>query len=187
MSVLIDYSALLNGGVANVAETADGQALPVEVIRRLGCDGNLIPIWLDGDGEVLAVGRQRRLATRGQRRALRAMYRTCAFPGCTVGFDHCRIHHVTYWEHGGRSDLDNLVPLCELHHHWVHEGGWTLELHPARRITLLRPDGTKSFDGVTTNRITTPTAACQRRRTPPTTAEEVATELSLALSDVHAN
>jgi Domain of unknown function (DUF222) len=56
VSVLIDYSALFQGGDARVAETADGQPLPVEVIRRLGCDGNLIPIWLDGDGEVLAVG-----------------------------------------------------------------------------------------------------------------------------------
>ena len=110
VSVLIDYTALLHGGAARVAETADGQPLPVEVIRRLGCDGTLVPIWLSGDHEVLAVGRHCRLATRAQRRALRAMYRTCAFPHCTVGFEHCRIHHVTYWEHFGRTDLDNLIP-----------------------------------------------------------------------------
>ena len=57
------------------------------MIRRLGCDGTLVPIWLGGDHEVLAVGRHCRLATRAQRRALRAMYRTCAFPHCTVGFN----------------------------------------------------------------------------------------------------
>ena len=204
--MLIDYTALLHGGKSTVAETADGQELPVEVIRRLCCDGSLVPVWLSGDLEVLAVGRQCRLATRAQRRALRAMYRTCCMPGCTVGFEHCRIHHVTFWEHVGPTDLDNMVPICELHHHLVHDGGWTLRLHTGRRITLHRPDGTISFDGVTTDRITAPSIdvrgepadrpratepspapSCRRQRPPPTTATEVAEEFLLALHEVHAN
>ena len=132
------------------------------------------------------------------------MYRTCGFPDCTVGFEHCRIHHVTYWEHFGRTDLDNLIPLCELHHHLVHEGGWTLQLHPGRRITLRRPDGTVSFDGVTTNRTTSrrstwtssipatrpgpaAPASCRRKRPPPTTVDEIAEELQLALDEICAN
>ena len=203
VSVLIDYSALVHGGEARVAETADGQHLPVEVIRRLCCDGSLVPVWLSGDLEVLAVGRQCRLATRAQRRALRAMYRTCCMPGCTVPFDACRIHHVTFWEHLGVTDLDNLVPICELHHHLVHEGAWTLTVHTGRRITLHRPDGTISFDDVTTDRTTTPTIevdtnsgepqpepaprSCQRKRPPPTTAADVAEELELALHEINAN
>jgi hypothetical protein len=184
VSVLIDYQALLHGGEALVAETGDGQALPVEVIRRLCCDGVIVPIWLGSDLEVLAVGRQQRLATRAQRRALRAMYRTCCLPDCTVPFEHCRIHHVTFWEHHGATDLDNLVPICERHHHLVHEGGWTLHLHPGRRITLHRPDGTITHDGPTTNRTT---AACQRKRPPPTTATEIAEALQLALHDIQVN
>ena len=204
VSVLIDYTALLHGGEATVAETADGQGLPVEVIRRLGCDGIVVPIWLTGDGDVLAVGRRRRLATRAQRLALRAMYRTCCMPGCTVGFEHCRIHHVTYWERNGRTDLDNLVPICERHHHLVHEGGWTLHLHAGRRITVQQPDGTTSYDGVTTDRTTRTTieagrdrrqrpdpppapASCGRKRSPPTTAREVAEALLLALHEVQVN
>ncbi len=111
-----------------------------------------MPIVLGGAGEVLDVGRQCRLANRAQRRALRAMYRTCAHPDCTVPFDSCRIHHVIYWERGGPSDLDNMLPLCERHHHLVHEGGWTLQLFPDRRTTWRTPDGTVYFDGITTDR-----------------------------------
>ena len=187
VSVLIDLDALVHGGEARVAETADGQALPVEVIRRLGCDGIVVPIWLNGDGEALAVGRRRRLATRAQRLALRAMYRSCAFPGCTIGFEHCRVHHVTYWERLGRTDLENLMPLCERHHHLVHEGGWTLEVHAGRRITVQQTDGTITFDGVTTDRRPTAAAVCQRQRPPPTTPAEVAEELRLALHGLGAN
>ena len=204
VAVLVDYQALVHGGDGRVAETADGQPLPVEVIRRLCCDGTIVPVWLSSGHEVLAVGRQCRLATKAQRRALRAMYRTCCMPGCTVGFEQCRIHHVTFWEHFGPTDLDNLVPICELHHHLVHEGRWSLHLHTGRRITLSRPDGTTSFDGVTTDRIrqTTididatrrrepepelATRSCQPKRPPPTTAREVAEELQLALHEIHAN
>ena len=130
-----------------------------------------MPIWLDSDGEALAVGRHSRLATRAQRRALRAMYHTCGYPNCTVGFEHCRIHHVTYWERNGLTDLDNLIPLCERHHHLVHEGGRTLQLLERRRITLHRPDGTASYDGITTSRrptdvrrVPAPTNSTDHRR-----------------------
>ena len=102
------------------------------------------------------------LATRAQRRALRAMYRSCAHPSCTVPFDSCRIHHVIYWEGGGSSDLDNLLPLCERHHHLVHEGGWTLQLFPDRRTTWRTSDGTVWFDGITTDRASPPTIGPRR-------------------------
>ncbi len=133
-----------------VCETGDGQPLPVETVRRLGCDATITPITLDQDGVPLNLGRTRRLATPEQRRALRAMYRACGFPGCGVRFEDCRIHHVTWWEHLGATNLDNLLPLCERHHHHVHEGGWTLTLKPDRTITLRRPDGTLHHEAPTT-------------------------------------
>jgi len=68
------------------------------------------------------VGRAKRLATSHQRRALEAVHTTCAVPECDVRFDRCHIHHIDYWEHGGTTDLVNMVPLCNKHHHAVHEG-----------------------------------------------------------------
>ena len=142
-----------------VCETGDGQPLPVETVRRLGCDATITPVTLDDDAVPLTMGRTRRLATADQRRALRVMYRTCGFPGCQVRFEDCRIHHVTWWEHLGATNMENLLPLCERHHHHVHEGGWTLTLKPDRTITLRRPDGTLHHEGSTTDEPRPPPAS----------------------------
>ncbi len=42
----------------------------------------------------LDLGRDTRLANRAQRRALRALYATCAIPGCQVRYDRCKLHHT---------------------------------------------------------------------------------------------
>ncbi|CAN5742161.1 hypothetical protein BH20ACT4_BH20ACT4_10670 [soil metagenome] len=154
VSVLIDYHTLVAGLHAeSICELSDGSPLPPATVRRLACEAAIIPICLGGDAEQLDVGRERRLANRAQRRALRAMYRTCGHPHCDVAFDRCDIHHVTAWERLlGLTDLDNLIPLCSRHHHAVHEGGWTLTLYPDRTIILYHPDGTIAYQGDTTNR-----------------------------------
>ena len=152
-SVLIDLDTLLHGlHDASVCETADGQHLPPDVIRRMCCEADIIPIVLNGDHVPIDVGRARRLATREQRHALQAMYTTCGHPHCEVRFAACRIHHVDWWDHHGPTDLANLVPLCARHHHLVHEGSWTLTLKPDRTITLRRPDGSLAHEGTTTDR-----------------------------------
>ena len=100
------------------------------------------PLNVSGDGVVLDEGRSRRTATVEQRRALRAMHRSCVHPDCAVGFEHCDIHHITPWWDGGTSNLANLVPLCSRHHHLIHDTHWTLTLAPDRTVQWRRPDGT---------------------------------------------
>ncbi len=95
---------------------------------------------IDSDGE-LNLGRTTRLANRAQRRALRAVYATCAVPGCNVAFDHTKPHHVHWWRHGGPTDFVNLLPLCSKHHHAAHEGGWLFTLGPNRELTIEFPSG----------------------------------------------
>jgi HNH endonuclease len=106
------------------------------------------------------VGRDARTATRKQRRMLRAMYRTCAHPHCDTTFDWCDIHHVIPWEHGGATDLHNLVPLCSKHHHLVHEGGWSLTIDDQRTVRFRSPDERTTIDGApVTARATSPPRA----------------------------
>ena len=48
--------------------------------------------------------------------------------------------------------IDNLLPLCERHHHLVHEGGWTLTMTAGRVATWSRPDGAVHHSGQTIDR-----------------------------------
>ncbi len=130
---LIDHDTMVNDtrahpeGRKRIAETGGGRPVPAETIRRIACDIGIIPIVLGGAGQALDVGRERRLATRAQRMALRAQYPTCGMDeGCNVPFDDCQIHHIDPFRQGGRTDLDRMCPGCDTHHHLVHEGGWTL-------------------------------------------------------------
>ena len=98
IAVLADLDTLRHGLHSNtVCETFDGQPVPPETVRRLACDGDVIPVVLDSHGAVLDHGHARRMATTEQRRALLAMCRTCAHPHCIVRFGDCEIHHVIEW------------------------------------------------------------------------------------------
>ena len=154
ITALISYDWLTGAADDGVCETDDGCPIPIATMRRLCCDAEIIPTVLGGDGQVLDHGRSKRTASREQRQALRAMHRGCAHPDCNIGFSACRIHHIRWWwEHTGPTDIDNLIPLCERHHHLVHEGGWTLSMTPDRVATWTRPDGSVHHRGCTIDRV----------------------------------
>jgi hypothetical protein len=142
MSVLIDAETLLTGEHPNtIIDCGLPVDLPVETLRRWACCAEITPIIVAADGVSLFLGRDSRIANREQRRALRAMYRRCAIDGCPVGFDKCQIHHVHWFRNLGLTNIDNLLPVCNRHHHLVHEGGWQLALDPRRNLTVTFPDG----------------------------------------------
>ena len=143
VSVLIDHETLLSGlHSAGICEYSDGTALDVATARQLACEANIYPVVLGGAGQPLDVGHSRRLATAAQRLALGAVHATCAIEGCTVPFDRCEIHHVLPWEHGGPTDLANLVPLCSHDHHVVHRRESVLTIAADRTLTVTEVDGT---------------------------------------------
>ncbi len=121
--------------LATLAGDADVHAVVV-------CNG----VVLYAPGE-LNLGRTTRLANRAQRRALRGLYSTCGIPGCAVHYDRCKLHHIIWWSNGGNTDLDNLLPVCSVHHANIHHDGWTIELGPNRQLTLRLPDGTTHTTG----------------------------------------
>ena len=118
------------GYVGHVGESTTSE-------RRESHGTDINATYQDGRSVPIDVGRSKRLATANQRRALEAIYLHCAIPDCEVIFDHCNIHHIEYWENGGPTDLNNMVPLCSQHHHAAHEGGWKITLNPkTRKLTI---------------------------------------------------
>jgi hypothetical protein len=140
------------GSDGPVCEFAIPVEIPARVLATLAGDADVHAVVvrngvvLHAPGE-LNLGRTTRLANRAQRRALRGLYRGCAIPGCTVGYDRCKLHHVIWWRNQGRTDLDNLLPVCSVHHTKIHHDDWIIELGPHRELTLRLPDGTVHTTG----------------------------------------
>ncbi|WP_146065700.1 HNH endonuclease signature motif containing protein [Arthrobacter pityocampae] len=105
-----------------------GGPVSVRTVRKIACDADIIPVVLGGRGEVLDVGRARRLFGVAQRRALVARDRGCAFPDCTVPAVWSEAHHITPWLAGGRTDVSNGCLLCSFHHRLVERGNWIIQV-----------------------------------------------------------
>jgi len=96
--------------------------------RILAAEANIIPAVLGGAGEVLDLGRARRLFSPAQRQALAEQYGGCAFPGCGHPPSYTEAHHLQWWSRGGPTDLSNGIPLCSFHHHRIHDDGWEIDV-----------------------------------------------------------
>ena len=107
--------------------------------QKHACDSALLGAVVDKHGKVLAVGRTRRLVSKAQRRALMIRDKMCCYPGCHQT-RHLKAHHRVPWSLGGRTDLDNLILLCQWHHTTVHEGGVTITRDPDGWV-FTKPDG----------------------------------------------
>jgi hypothetical protein len=131
--VTVDYDAVSQRLGVGTLDT--GERLSPEAVRRLACDARLIPAVLDGPGQPLDLGRERRLFTGAVRRALVLRDGGCAFPGCDRPPKWCDGHHCVHWLDGGPTRLDNGVLLCFYHHALIHQGEWQ-----ARIAADLRPE-----------------------------------------------
>ncbi len=130
--VHVDESAL-RGGVGRAG-------LPIESVRRIGCDAHRLVLVEDEHGEPLSVGRKTRVVPEAIKRALWARDGGCRFPGCGR---RCFVaaHHIVHWSTGGETSLANLMLLCSNHHRLVHEGGFRIEKDYRDRWFFRRPDG----------------------------------------------
>ncbi len=144
LSVIVDWETFTYGAHAeSVRETCAGHSLPPDSLSRLLCDATIQRVVVDKRSVPLNVGRKHRTATDAQWQAIRATYRSCAWDQCDRPLAWCQVHHIQEWEHGGRTDLGNLIPLCGRHHHAVHEGRWSVKLDEDRILHIHRPDGTR--------------------------------------------
>ena len=91
-------------------------------------------------GVPLSIGRKRRTIAGSIKRALLRRDTACTFPGCTHRIFLER-HHIRHWADGGETSLMNTVLLCSLHHRYVHEYGYAIELGADQRPQFRDPRG----------------------------------------------
>ena len=111
------------------AKLDDGSALSMSQLARLLCDSSIARVVLSATGEVLDVGREKRLFTPAQTRAVVARDRTCRYPGCSDTLAHGQIHHALPWQAGGKTNLANATLLCWHHHALVHRDMISIRHH----------------------------------------------------------
>ena len=117
----------------------EGEAvISAQQARRLACQASIIPVVLGGKGEVLDLGRARRLHTRAQRKALRLRDRRCRGEGCTIPAAWTEVHHLDPWSTGGPTDLDHAACLCSHHHHLIHDRAYDHRRLPSGDIRFHR-------------------------------------------------
>lgn len=120
----------------------DGVVVPLAEVARILCDCVVTRIALDAAGEPLDLGRQARLYTGAQRRAVLARDRGCAWEGCSAPARWCEIHHIEWWDRdNGRTSVSNGVALCRHHHHEVHRLDLHLERHAVDLPRVVGRDG----------------------------------------------
>ena len=120
------------GAVAG--EFADGEPLLRAQLDRLACFAEVRRLVLDAQSVVLDAGRTRRTVTDAQYDAVIRQWGGCAGEGCDRPPAWTEIHHVEPWQYGGRTDLQNLVPLCTREHHRVHDEQQVIQLKDGRWI-----------------------------------------------------
>jgi hypothetical protein len=138
--VHVDAAVLADDTAAGRAHYEGGPALTGAQARRILCDAAVVAM-LESGREPLAVGRRKRRATRAQRRALLRRDGGCARPGCPeTRIERLHAHHLRHWLHGGRTDLENLVLLCDTDHGLAHDRDLVMSRKNGS-LVVLDPEG----------------------------------------------
>jgi hypothetical protein len=135
-------AASLRAQIVDPVEVGEmGEALlSPDAVRRLSCDAGVVEIIEDEHGTPLSVGRRRRTIAGALKRALRKRDTMCTFPGCTNRL-YLEGHHIRHWADGGETSLLNTALLCTMHHKFVHEYGYHIEMGPDQRPRFRDPRG----------------------------------------------
>ncbi len=122
-----------------MASTGDGDPLPAGVVERLAGESSWFGLVLSAKGVPMWKGRNVRRVTEAQFQALMALYGGCA--GCGEP-DETKVHahHMDPFAWGGRTDLDNLLPLCWGCHAKIHDHGWQVVAAGDCKHTIRPPD-----------------------------------------------
>jgi hypothetical protein len=140
LNLVLDLERYLTHPTAG-ATTPDGSRLDRATVDRLLCDSALHRVLTAGRSTILDYGTATRTIPAPLFNALVIRDRHCRFPGCDRPPNWCEGHHVSFWDNGGPTRLDNLALLCSRHHHLLHRPGWHAKLLPDATLQTTDPHG----------------------------------------------
>ncbi len=121
------------------AVTSAGTPLSPGETRAALCNAGIYPLVLNSKSLPLDLGRTQRFFSKAQGRAIRAAYRGCSYPGCSMPAEQCEIDHLDPWEKGGRTDIKSADLNCLIHHPARHCGLFHAVKVPGSRPMVLLP------------------------------------------------
>jgi hypothetical protein len=133
--VLMSLETLMGGLKAAHLDT--GETISPSLARKLACEAGIIPAVLDGDSQVLDLGRTRRFHDRYQRIKATIEQRGCAVQGCDYPPGMCHMHHPIAWSRGGGTNRDAIM-ICPGHHTRAHDPAYTMTKLPSGKYGFHR-------------------------------------------------
>lgn len=138
----MDWLSLLDSGAAT---WEDGTGpVPDHLIRKIAVTGKICRVIFGPDSQVINLGRDARLFSHAQVRAMTARDRGCVWPACGAPTFMTDAHHTIKWERGGPTDLRLGAPLCRSHHATVDNHSIVMTWNKTWRFFY--PDGREITD-----------------------------------------
>lgn len=107
-----------------VGVTSHGTQISTSKLLQISGDAEFLSAVCSDTGGIMNYGRERRLASKGQRFALAGRDGGCCFPGCDRPAAWTEVHHIIAWLRGGPTDIANMCLLCRYHHRHFENLGW---------------------------------------------------------------
>ena len=123
---------------AGVCTLDTGGRISATEARRLACSAGIIPIVLGGRGQVLDVGRKRRLHTEAMRLAMGVRDGGCTAVDCELPPGLCHAHHDIAWADGGRTNAKTGRLICPHHHRRIHDPRYETKHLPSGKVSFHR-------------------------------------------------
>ena len=125
-------------GTAAFAEVAGGGVIPESVLEEYFCGARIKGVVFSREGLPLWHSHTKRLATKAQMSALRALYGACG--GCGADLWICQGHHIKPVSQGGTTDINNMMLLCWACHQKVHHHDWRVMPDGRGLYTIAPPE-----------------------------------------------
>ncbi|MBI2710096.1 MAG: HNH endonuclease, partial [Actinobacteria bacterium] len=117
ITVLVDHETFTQ----RVCETARGVIVAPELLADALFEAEVERVVFEPANRTMHIGRKARFFRGALRRCIEIRDRWCTHPGCRVPADQCDIDHITPWNRGGRTSLDNGRLLCGPHNRHAYQ------------------------------------------------------------------